>query len=137
MKGLIRQPSSSYPRCDSDTVGVEPVTDIFNEMHGVHAAAVSPIRRNCSETYDDGTALDYEGDISDWDCWSVENRERDTWEDWYESAFPNGYGAFPPDRDYPLLTVVFSNKLFSDEDPVDVPGSDKKESTLSVLQVFT
>ena len=39
--------------------------------------------------------------------------------------------------DDPLPTVVFSNKLFSDEDPADVPGSDNKESTVSALQVFT
>ena len=52
------------------------MTDIFNEMHGVPTAAVFPIRRNCSETYDDGTALYYEGDISDSDCGSVEDRER-------------------------------------------------------------
>ena len=41
------------------------------------------------------TALYYEGDISDSDCGSVEDRERDTWEDWCD--FRNGYGAFPPD----------------------------------------
>ena len=32
---------------------------------------------------------------------------------------------------------MFSDKLFSDEDPADMPGSEKKESTVSVLQVFT
>ena len=57
----VRQTSSSYPRWDSDTVGVEPVVDIFNEMHDVPAATVSPKRRNCSETYGDVTALYYEG----------------------------------------------------------------------------
>ena len=133
----MRQTSSSYPRCDSDMVGVKPVADIFNEMHDVPDAAVSPNRRSCSETYGDGTALYYEGDISDSDCGSVKDRERDTWEDWCESAFQNGYGAFPPDTEDPLPTVVFSDKLFSDEDPADMPVSDKEESTVSVLQVFT
>ena len=36
--------------------------------------------------------------------------------------FKNGNGALPPDTDDPLPTVVFSNKLFSDDDPADVLG---------------
>ena len=61
-------------------------------------------------------ALYYEGDISGLDCGLVEDRERDTWEDWCDSAFRNGYGAFPPDTDDPLPPVLFSGKLFPDED---------------------
>ena len=68
-----------------------------------------------------GTVLYYEEDISDSDCGSVEDRERDTWEDWCESAFQNGHGAFPPDTDDPLPMVVFSDKLFSDEEIADMP----------------
>ena len=79
--------SSSYRRRELDTVGMEPVADLFNERHDVPDAAVSPNRRSCSETYGGGTALYYEGDISDSDCGSVEDRERDTWEDWCDSAF--------------------------------------------------
>ena len=118
-------------------MGVEPVADIFNEIHDVPDAAVSPNRRSCSETYGGGTALFYEEDISDSDCGSVEDRERDTWEDWCDSAFRNGYGAIPPGTDNPLLTVVFSDKLFSDEDIVDMLVSDNEELPVSALQVFT
>ena len=32
---------------------------------------------------------------------------------------------------------MFSDKLFSDEDPADMPVSYKEEFTVSVLQVFT
>ena len=61
--------------------GVEPVADILNEIHDVPDAAVSAIRRSCSETYGGGTDLYYEEDISGSDCGSVESHERDTWED--------------------------------------------------------
>ena len=54
------------------------MADIFNEMHDVPDAAVSPNRQSCSETYGAGTALYDEGDISDSDCGSTEDRERDT-----------------------------------------------------------
>ena len=37
------------------------MADIFNEIHDVPDAAVSPNRRSGSETYGDGTALHYEG----------------------------------------------------------------------------
>ena len=95
-------------------MGTEPVADVFTGRHDVHDVAVSPNRRSCSETYGGGAALYYEGDISNSDCGSVEDRERDTWKGWCDSAFRNGYGAFPSDTDDPLPMVVFSDKLFSD-----------------------
>ena len=85
----VRQTSSSYPGRELDTVDAEPVADIFNEIHDVPDAAVSPNRRSYSETDGGGTVLYYEGDIIDSDCGWVEHRERDTWEDWCESAFRN------------------------------------------------
>ena len=67
----------------------------------------------------------------------VEDRERDTWKDWCNSAFlRNGYGAFPPDTEDPLPTVLFSDKLFSDEDIADMPVLDNEEMPVSALQVF-
>ena len=102
----VHQASSSYPRWELDTVGTKPVGDVFTGGHDVPDVAVSPNRRSCSETYGGGAALYYEGDISDSDCGSVEDRERDTWENWCDSAFRNGYGAFPPDTDDPLPTVT-------------------------------
>ena len=42
--------SSSHPRCEFDTVGVEPLTGVFTERHDVPDAAVSPNVRSCSDT---------------------------------------------------------------------------------------
>ena len=89
-------------------------------------------------------ALYYEGDISDSDCGSVEDRKRDNWEDWCDSAFRNGYGerdgtvGFPPDSDDPLLPVVFSSQLFWDEDIAEPSQmlSDGGDVPVSALQVF-
>ena len=75
----VRQTSTSYLRRELDTVDAEPVVDIFNEIHDVPDAAVSPNRRSYSETDGSGAVLYYEGDISDSDCGSVEDREKDTW----------------------------------------------------------
>ena len=60
-----------------------------------------------------GTALYDEGGISDSDGGSIEDRGRDNWEDWCDSAFQNGIGKFPPDTDDPQPTFVFCDKLFS------------------------
>ena len=64
----------------------EPVADILTVRHDVPEVAGSPIRLSSGETDGGGAALYYEGDISDSDGGSVEDRERDTWEDWCESA---------------------------------------------------
>ena len=50
--------------------------------HDVPEVAGFPIRRSSSEIYGGGAAVPYEGDVSDSDCESVEDRERDTWKDW-------------------------------------------------------
>ena len=57
----VHQTSSSYPRRELDTVDAEPVADIFNEIHDVPDAAVSPNRRSYSETEGGGAVLYYEG----------------------------------------------------------------------------
>ena len=90
----VHQASSGSPWLESDAVGTEPVADIFTGRHDVPNVAVSPNCQSYSETYGGGAALYYEGVISDLDCGSVEDRERDTSEDWCDSAFRNGYGAF-------------------------------------------
>ena len=112
------------------------MVDVFTGRHDVPDVAVSPNRRSCSETYGGGAALYYEGDISDSDGGSVEDRERDTWRDWCNSAFRNGIRAFPPDTDDPVPTIVFSDKLFLDEDIADMPVSDNEEMPVSALQVY-
>ena len=60
------------------------------------------------------TTFYYEGDIGDSDCGSVEDRERDTWDDWCDSAFHNGYGGFFPDVAGAYPPVVFSNQWEND-----------------------
>ena len=81
----------------------------------------------------------YEGDLNDSDCGSVGDHELDTWEDWCDSAFRNGYGGFPPDTDDPQLPVVFSDQVFWGKDIAD-PSlilSDCGAVPVSALQVFT
>ena len=107
--GHVQRILSSGSLLDADMVYKAPIADILT-------VAGSPFRRSSSETDDGGAALSCEGDLSDSDDGSVEIRERDTWEDWCDSAFRNGYGGFPPDTDGPLPPVVFSGQLFWDED---------------------
>ena len=61
----VRQTSPGYPRRELDKVDAEPVVDIFDEIHDVPDAAVSPNRRSYSETDGSGAVLYYEEDISD------------------------------------------------------------------------
>ena len=86
--GHVHQSSCSL--LEADMVCKEPMADILTVRHDVPEVAGSPIRRSSGETYGGGAALYDEGDISDSDFGSVEDRERDTWEDWCDSAFRNG-----------------------------------------------
>ena len=133
--GHVHQISSLL---EVDRVCTEPVADTLTIRYAVPEVAGSPIRQSSSETYGGGAALSYEGDISDSDCGSVEDRERDTWEDWCDSAFRNGHGGFPPDTDDPLPPVVFSSQLFWDEDIAEPSRmlSDCGDVPVSALQVF-
>ena len=60
---------------------VDPLADVFAEKLPVTATAVSPNVRSGSKVYDYGTVLSEEGDISDLDDGSIEDRERNTWVD--------------------------------------------------------
>ena len=77
--GHVHQTSSSCSRLEADIVCTEPVADILTIRHDVPEVAGSPICRSSSEIYGGGAALSYEGDVSDSDGGSVEDRERDTW----------------------------------------------------------
>ena len=114
--GHVHQTLSSCSLLEVDMVCKEPVADSLIVGHDVQKVAGSLIRRNSSGTDGGGAALCYEGDLSYSDCGSVEDRERDTWEDWCDSAFQNGYGGFLLDTNDPLPLVVFSGQLFWDED---------------------
>ena len=117
----------------------EPMADILTVRHNVPEVAGSPIRRSSSETVTGGgAALYYEADLSDSNDGSVEIRERDTWENWCDSAFRNGYGGFPLDTDDPLPPVVFSDQLFWDEDIAEPSRMlpDCGDVPVTALQVF-
>ena len=131
--------SSKCSILEADMGCTEPEADIITVGHDVPEVAGSPIRRSSNEIYGDGAAVPYEGDVSDSDCESVEDRERDTWEDWCGSAFRNGYGGFPPDTDDSLPPVVFSTQLFWDEDMAEPSRmrSDCGDVPVSALQGFT
>ena len=110
------RPNLSGSLVEADMVASEMAVDILTEGHDVSRVAESPIHRTSGVTDGDGVAFYYEGDLSDSDCVSAGDRERDTLDDWCDSAFRNGYGAFPPDADDPQPPVVFSNQLFWDDD---------------------
>ena len=136
--GHVHQTLSSCSLVEADMVSKEPVADILTVGHEVPKVAGSPIRWSSGETDGGWAALYYEGDISDSYWGSDEDRERDTWEDWCDSAFRDGYGGFPPDTDDPLPPVVFNNKLFRDEDIAEPSRMlpDCGDVPISALQVF-
>ena len=136
--GHVQRTLSSGSLLEAYMVCKEPMADILTVRHDVPEVAGSPIRRSSSETDGGGAALYYEGDLCDSDCGSVEDRERDTWEDWCDSAFRNGYGGFHPDNDDPLPPVVFSGHLFWDKDIAEPSRMlpDCGDVPVSALQVF-
>ena len=107
--GHVCQKLLSDSLSEADMVSTEPVADILTVGHDVPRIAESPICRNSCETDGGGVAFYYEGDLSDSDCGSVGDRAIDTWEDWCDSAFRNGYGGFPPDTDDPQPSSVTSS----------------------------
>ena len=92
-------PNLSGSLLEADMVDSETAVDILTEGHDVSRVAESPIYRASCVTDGDGVAFYYEGDLSDSDCGSTGDRERDTWDDWCDSAFRNGYSGFPPNAD--------------------------------------
>ena len=84
----------SYPRGGLDTVDIAPLADVFDKTLPVTTEAVSPNVWSGSGSYDYGTVLSYEGDISDSDDESIEDRERNSWVDWCNSAFRSPCGQF-------------------------------------------
>ena len=106
--GLARvcQTTLSYPQGGLDTVDIAPLADVFDKTP-VTTEAVSPNVQSGSGSYDYGTVLSEEGDISDSDDESIEDRERNSYVDWCNSAFRNGVSTFPSDVDDPQPMVLF------------------------------
>ena len=78
-----------------------------------------------------------EADFSEPDDGSVEDFERNTWADWCGSAFETAFGAFPPAADDTQPTVMFSNRLFSDEELADTVVSVHRDVPMLPLRRFT
>ena len=134
----VQRTLSSGSLLEADMVCKAPMADILTVRHNVPELTGSPIRRSSSETDGGAAALYYEGDLSDSEDGLVKIRERDTREDWCDSAFRNGYGGFPLDTDDPLPPVVFSSQLFWDEDIAELSRmlSDCGDVPVSALQGF-
>ena len=67
----------------------------------------------------------------------LENRERNTWADWCDSAFRIGFSTFLLDADDPQPTVAFRDGLFSVEVLADAPVSVQEKLPMLALRVFT
>ena len=101
----------------------------------VTAAAVSPNVRSGSGSYDYGTILVEEADIRNSDDRSIDDRERNSWVDWCNSAFRNGISTFHSDADDPQPLVVFNDRLFSNDVLVDTSVSIHEEVPVLALQI--
>ena len=95
-RGSIRQDLNA-PQVEADRLDSPGTRELLTEGSDVGGIAESPIHQTSVMPYGGVTTFYYEGDLSDSDCGSVEDRERDTWDDWCESAFYNGYGEIFPD----------------------------------------
>ena len=67
---------------------------------------------------------------------SVENFEKNTWADWCGSAFGTAFGAFPSEADGPRTAVMFSDRLFSEEELADTAVSVLEEVLMLPLRNF-
>ena len=133
----VCQTTLSDPQGEFDIVDIDPLADVFEEKLSVTAAAVSPNVRSGSGSYDYGTILVEEGDISNSDDRSIEDRERNSWVDWSNSAFRNGISTFPSDADDPQPLVVFNDKLLSNDILADTSVSIHEEVPVLTLKIFT
>ena len=91
-----------------DTLGDDSLTEAF--------AADS---QNMDEFYQRVVSSDEEG-FGDLDDGSVVDLEMDTWAEACSSASQNAFGAFPLEAAHRRPAVVFSNRLFSGEELVDM-----------------
>ena len=95
-RGLIRQ-NLNASLVKADIIDSAETGNLLTGEDDVSGVAGSPIRRTSGMPDGGETTFYYEGDLSDSDCRLVEDRERDTWDDWCDSAFHNGYGGLFPD----------------------------------------
>ena len=92
--------------------------DTFPDGHDVSAVAGSPGSRIRGLSAGGVVDLHCESDLRDLsvlDCESVEEHERNTWNDWCNSAFRTGSDGFPPGDEDTQPVVVFINRLWWDD----------------------
>ena len=104
------------PQVEADKLDSVGIRELLTEGNDVGEIAESPIHRSSVYPHEGVTTLYYEGDLGDSDCGSVEDPERDTWDDWCDSAFCNGYGGAFPDDVGAYPPVVFSDPLLWEND---------------------
>ena len=75
-------------------------------------------------------------DFSEPDDASVEDFERNTWADWCGSAFETAFGVFPPEANGMRPAVMFSDRLFSEEELADAVVSVHREVPMLPLRRF-
>ena len=104
---------------------LDPLTGVFAEKLPV------------TNGFYQGTVSSDEGDFSDPDDGSIEDYEKNTWADWYGSAFWTAFGAFPSEADGPRPAVMFSDRLFSEEELADTAVSVHEEVPMLALRLFS
>ena len=119
------QTSLGCTRDELDTVDVDSLAEVFAEELLV------------TDGFYQGTVSSVEGDFSDPDDVSIEDNERNTWEDWCGSAFWTAFGAFPSESDGSRPMVAFSDRLFSEEGLADTAVSVHEEVPMLVLRIFS
>ena len=107
-----------------DTVDVDSVTGGFAE------------KLSGTDDFYQAMVSSDEEDFSEPDDGSIEDFERNTWADWCGSAFETAFGAFPPEADGTRPAVMFSDRLFSEEELADTVVSVHGEVSMLSLRRF-
>ena len=105
-----------------DSMDVDSLTEAFTEDV-----------RDTDDFYQRIVSLDEE-DFGEMDDGSVEDLEMNTWADWCSSAFGTAFGAFPPEVADTRQAVMFSNRLFSEEELANTVVSVRRDVPMSPVQ---
>ena len=116
------QTLSCDTRDEWDTMDVDSLTEAFTEDV-----------QDTDDFYQRIVSSDEE-DFGDPDDGSVADLEMDTWTDACSSAFGTAFGAFPPEAADTRPAVVFSNRLFSEEELADTVISVRRDVPRLLVQ---
>ena len=78
-----------------------------------------------------------EDDFGDPDDGFVADLEMDTWADACSSAFGTAFGTFPPEAAHTRPAVMFSNRLFLEEELTDIVVSVRRDVPMLPVQPLT